>query len=340
MSFLADSEHIVILEYNAYPGRSFGEGDLIRLRDVGVKTVICYLMWYQIETAPGVYDWSSLDLLIERYRRVGLKAIVKVALFPPDFFAEDWYTRDQAGNVQNRMDTTNGLGDWAYYPNISYWNPVGWRYHLDFIELACKRLSAPDVLCINISPANGEALIFGKNVLFDPAALASYRAFTGTDGRPGDAVPGSPTLDWMRATVIPGQIEMQRIFHGYGGEYWTMLHHAFETIPSTGNWLIDDLYDALHREFGNEHWGICYTVYRPGETRGLWGPEQDIRRHGVKMLIASEGPQGLLDHTRNAIDRGARGMLCGPMAPYLGYNGLEEWMVAAIRETAGWWGES
>ena len=337
MSFIGPDEHIVILEYNPYPGRTFSDPDLERLAAAGVKTIACYLMWYQVEPEPGVYDWSSVDLLVERYRRAGLKTIIKVCLFPPTSFNEDWYLRDRAGNVQNKMSAVDSRGDWEYYPNISYWNPDGWQYHLKFIELACEHLSAPDVLCINISPANGEALIPGNNLLFDPAAVASYRAFTNSDGLPDNAVPGSPTLDWLRATVIPGQIEMQRIFYGYGGEYWTMLHHAFETIPSTGNWLIDDLYTALHQEFGDEHWGICYTVYRPGERRGLWGPGQDIQRHGVKMLFASEGPQGLRSNTRDAISKGARGMLTGPLAPYLGHNGVENWMLDAIRETAEWW---
>lgn len=337
MSFIQPDERIVILDYNSRPANRLNAEELVRLRDVGIKTVMCYLEWHQVETAPGVYDWSIPDADVERITTAGLKCILKVYLCTPTFFDEDWYLHNAAGEAQHSIEISDDVGDVHGWSVLSPWNMWAWNYHLEFIEKACERYARPDVLCINISPANGEGLLPGIDLLFDDYAVASYRHFTGMDDLPGEAVPGSATLDWLRETLIPGQVETQRIFQKYGGEYWTQLHHAFETIPSTGNWLIDDLYSALHKELGDEHWGICYTVFRAGETRGLWGPEQDIKRHGVKMLFASEGPAGLLANTMKAIRMGARGMLTGPLAPYMRESRLQDWMYSAIRTTNGWW---
>jgi hypothetical protein len=279
---------------------------------------------------------------VGRIHDAGMKAIIKAYSYAPTFFPDDWYLRDPNGIIQREHGPANAVMDYPGFSTLSYWNPEAWAYHLDFIERCCQRYNGPDTLCINISPANGEALVAGVNCLFDKYAIDSYREFVRVlqyeaPDLPGDAVPGSPTLEWLRATVIPAQIQTQRIFHKYGGEYWTMLHHAFETQPNTGNWLIDDLYRALHQELGDEHWGICYTVFRPGETRGLWGPERDVKRHGIRMLFAAEGPAGLLQNTMKAIRMGARGMLCGPLMPYAPYRRMEDWMCEAIKTTSQWW---
>jgi hypothetical protein len=336
MSFIQSDERILILDYNSYAGCELNADELSSLGDAGVKTVACYLRWCRVEKEKGVYDWSSMDAEVERIRKAGLKVIIKAYFSAPPFFPDAWYIRGKHGDIQRNIGAANPDGD-HFSSSLSYWNPEAWNYHLEFIKRVCERYCSEHVLCINIAPANGEALIPGNNYLYDDYALASYRAFTGTDEVPGEALPGTPTLEWLRETVIPAQVETQRIFHHYGGEYWTMLHHAFETIPSTGNWLIDDLYRALHRELGDEHWGICYTLFRPGETRGLWGAEQDINRHGIKMLFASEGPMGLLTNTRRSIEMGARGMLTGPLAPYLGYTRMQSWMFEAIKNTLKNW---
>jgi hypothetical protein len=337
MSFIEQDEHIIILDYNCYSGLALNDAELSRLHDSGIKTVMCYLQWRFIEPVMGVYDWTDIEERLEAYQKAGLKAIIKTYLGAPGFFPDDWYLRGSNGDIQRHVGEPNIDGS-CPVSCLSYWNPMAWDYHLRFIERVCERFSDPNTLCINIAPANGEALIPGNNYLYDDYAVASFRQFTGTNNYPSTAIPGTPTLDWLRETVIPGQVETQKMFQKCGGEYWTMLHHAFETIPSTGNWLIDDLYTALHKELGHNHWGICYTLYRPGETRGLWGARQDIDRHGVKMLFASEGPAGLYTNTQNAISQGARGMITGPLAPYLGSNGrMADWMYEAIRDTSQWW---
>jgi len=339
MSFIQPDEHIVIMDYIQYPPcEAFTNDDLARLHDAGIKTIMCYLRWDRAEPEMGVYDWSQIDEEVARIRAAGMKTIVKVYLCTPTYFPEDRYARKANGKVHNTFGAADAMGDPSDWSLISYWNPDVWAHHLQFIERACKHYTAEDVLCINIAPANGESLIFGDGCFYDKCAIESYQKFAGDNSLPVEnAVPGTQTLDWLRATTIPAQIETQRIFHKYGHEYWTMLHHAFETIPSTGNWLIDDLYCALHKELGDEHWGICYTVFRPGETRGLWGPEQDIKRHGVKMLFGAEGAEGLLRNTQRAIQMGARAMMAGPLAPYLGHKHMEDWMYSAIRTSNRWW---
>lgn len=336
MTFISEDEHIIILDYNIFQIGELNSDELSKLKDAGIKTVNCYMRWNLTEPSKGVYDWSQIDAEVYKIHKAGLKAMICTYFSAPPFFPDDWYIRATNGDIQRHIgyDALSGEDSTS---TLSYWNPNAWDYHLRFIEKVCDHFLDSRNICINVSPANGEALIPGDDYLFDDYALTSYRQFTKTDGIPGNAVPGSATLDWLRETVIPCQVETQRIFQWYYDEYWTMLHHAFETIPSTGNWLIDDLYVALHNELGDEHWGMCYTVYRPGETRGLWGPKRDIERYGVKMFYASEGPAGLLANTRDAMCQGARGMLTGPLTPYLGSKRLEDWMYDAIRESGTWW---
>ncbi len=341
MSFIARDEHVIVMQYSGFPGHvQLQPDDLPRLRDCGVRTVMSYLNWSWIETAMGVYDWSSIDGLVEPILKAGMKAIVKVYPFlVPTFLPEAWYQRNSKGEVLRNLGGPNVQGDIPIKDTgaLSYWHPGAWDYHLGFIERACQHFDMPGVMCINIAPANGEGLLLGDSYYFDDWALGSFRACTGQQF-PSNPTPGTLTLEWLCATIIPRQIETQAIFARHFGEYWTMLHHAFETIPSTGNWLIDDLYTALRQALTPaEHWGLCYTVFRPGETRGLWGPEQDVKRHCVKMLVAAEGCDGLNRNTERAIAMGMRGMFCAPVALYLGHNQMEPWMFQAIRDSIRLW---
>jgi len=345
MSFIADNEHIVILGYAGFwqGGTDFTPDDLRRMHDCGVQTVMYYINWHLIEQTLGVYDWSSIDNLVNPVLAAGMKAIVKVYAFQiPTFLPVEWYQRSPDGHVLNRVGVPDKEGNIPIRDSgaISYWHPDGWAYALGFVEKACQHFDMPGVQCINVAPCNGEGLIFGDEPhYFDDAALASFRHYMGdAKALPGIPTPGTPTLDWLRMTIIPRHIELQSIYARHYGEYWTMLHHAFETIPLTGNWLIDDLYYALKAElFPAEHWGLCYTVFRQGETRGLWGPEQDVKRHGIKMLVAAEGCEGLIRNTDKAIAMGMRGMFAGPLLPYAGTTVMEPWKFDAIRDSIRKW---
>ena len=346
MSYIAPDDFIAIIDYAGIygPESQYAPDDLLKLRDAGIQTVMTYLNWHTIETAPGVYDWSGVDAVVTGIREAGLKAIVWDYLFQiPYFLPESWYQRDRDGVALRKLGELDSQWDIPDFraAALSYWNPDAWDYHLGFIERSCEHFDMPGVMCLNNAPANGEGLLQGTpgGYFYDNAALASFRAHVGDKTAiPGRAVPGTPTLDWLRATIIPAQLETQRIFVRYFGEYWTLLHHAFETIPATGNWLLDDLYDTLRAELAPaEHWGLCCTVFREGEMRGLWGPEYDVKRHGVKMLVAAEGPDGLNRNTDKAIAMGMRGMFCGPLAPYMGHTRMEEWMLQAIRDSLRKW---
>ena len=194
MSFIKQDEHIIILDYNPYPGLEFTPDELARLREAGVKTVQCYLSWYLTEPKMGEYDWSAVDKLVEGYHRAGIKAIVKAYLSAPAHFPDDWYIRSANGDIQRNPGQPNKDGT-CPVSTLSYWNPDAWDYHLQFIERVCERYSDTNTLCINIAPANGEALIPGNNFLFDDHALASYRQFTGTNGVPGEALPDTPIVE-------------------------------------------------------------------------------------------------------------------------------------------------
>ena len=51
-------------------------GDLERIEAAGFGVVRWGLSWQQIETSPGVYDWSQSDRFVERLRQTGLRSII------------------------------------------------------------------------------------------------------------------------------------------------------------------------------------------------------------------------------------------------------------------------
>ena len=60
----------------AYDGLTFGS---VRLWDAGVQ-------WNQVETSPGVYDWSRLDSLVSAAQAHGTEVTLVLAM-TPSFYA-------------------------------------------------------------------------------------------------------------------------------------------------------------------------------------------------------------------------------------------------------------
>jgi hypothetical protein len=298
--FINDDEFIIIL--NDQNGGSYGVDDLHRLYDAGIRTIIRYPFWRNIETAWGVYDWESVDRWIDEDRQAGLKTMLAIYDHPPAFLPDEWYLRRPDGELY----TYPGF----YERVMSPWNFEGWRYHLNFIARCCQRNNAPDVLCFRSTVQGGAVM------------LPEYEEIR-LDGE-------------LLPTVLRMMSDEQGIFVTHPShEIWTALHPALDSVVQSGNALRGDIYNLIRREFPQAiHHVICHVYF--ADVLGKETTLNEIRQ-GVKMWVGSEYAEGLTLNTDEAISLGFRGFVTSPLHTLGKYRTLEPWMLDNIRESLEKW---
>lgn len=300
--FITPDDHILIMADQ--DGGGFSQDDLNRLADAGIRTIIRYVLWRQVEQEPGVFRWSELCRGIEMDRKAGLKTMLGVYDLAPAFFPEGWYMQDEAGNRYAGSFYANMLAPWV---------DAAWNAHKDFIARCCMYFAANDVMPFRCTCHGGE-------VMFPDYAPVKFPA--GYD---------------MEAACRQIMIEEQSIFARCGhGELWTQLHPAFAGLPYTGNQHMGQIYRDLASCFPHHYrYGITYTMFANVMGRELV-PEQ-MRRHGIAMFCGSEYCEGLIANTDEAIRLGFRGFVTAPLHALTGHRSLEPWMLDAIRGSIRKW---
>ena len=304
MKFIQDDEFILIIEDQL--GRKYSQDDKKRLYDAGIRTMIHYPFWRDVEPELGVYDWSDVDKWIEEDRQAGLKTMLSVYQHPPAYFPDDWYLKRLNGSRYTFSD------DYIDYERvISPWSEEGWEYHLGFIARFCERNNAPDVLCFSGVMQGGSAML--------PEVL-DYRA----DG------------DLHHAVIKMASGEQCIFVQHPSHEIWTALHPHFDKIEQSGTGYRKDIYDMLAGVFPEAvHYGLTYTFFGP--ISGAEITLGEIRERHLPMWTGSEYVEGLRTNTDKAIDLGFRGFVCAPLHTLTGHHILEDWMLDTIRESLSKW---
>ena len=293
MKFIQDDDYILLME-DSYGGR-FTQDDLKRLADSGIRTMLSYPFWINIEPQMGVYSWEETDNTIEKCRKAGIKCLFAAYDKPPKYFPPEWYIHTPEGNVH--------VGKFKERV-ISPWNAEGWAYHLAFLEKFCNKVTADDVMCWRAVPRGAEAMF-----PHDPAR--PHRQ----DG---------PYVE----TLLKMMLEEQDIFyrHHSSHELWTCLHHAFDHQGTAGTEHSEMLIRAIRDKFPDFiHYCISYSQFRrgvPGKKENL----DEMHRLGLSMFAGSEYADGLLRNTDKAIAQGFRGLICGPIMYLTKYRQMQDWM--------------
>jgi hypothetical protein len=362
MSFIEPDEFIILYDHAALTVEN-----LKRIRDAGVKTAFNIMWWRDIETSPGVYDWSEQDNQVDRLRRAGIKALFRCQDGGPAFFPDDWYLRAADGRLWRNI-----YGYGGNHPRddrhtcLSPWSPA-LEAELAFMRLCRDRYTAPDVQCFAGGWAHGSEVILPGMVpsYCDAYALESFRDYAEAkfnhDLTAFNQANNTQFLDW--ATLLPsdlpvyGSMQFSPTTAGWLGatlwdavktkqsvfpEIWlslvernTTFAEGFECGPRSGNWLMRDLCTYLPDELGKELNVILFQVNREGGNQGALN---NVRGFLDKTWIGSEFCEGLYRHTMPSIDAGLRGFITGAVHLYReGSQVFEDWMVEAFRWSIDQW---
>ncbi len=71
--------------------------DLPLAKEMGASWIRVWVSWAEIETAPGVYDWTTLDATIARLKEVELKPL------PVIYYAPAWAAEEGCGPLSDTM---------------------------------------------------------------------------------------------------------------------------------------------------------------------------------------------------------------------------------------------
>jgi hypothetical protein len=221
------------------------------VREMGVPWIVEYFPWAYHEPAPGRFDWSHADLVVDHARRQGLTVIARLGFVPewarPDpeiqpttFTYLDAEQYDAfAGYVGAFVEHFQGRVDHVVIwnePNISLewgYRPVDPEGYTQLLRAVYPRAKA----------ANPGVVILG-------GALAPTLA------PPGDPE-GMNDLDYLRRMLAAGAGEVMDglAVHAYG---WQMLPDA-PADPAVVNFARTELLRELLVEAGHEELPIYIT---------------------------------------------------------------------------------
>jgi hypothetical protein len=324
MSFLADNEHIILMDIPKVPyALSQGQhalrvDELKQLRQVGVGTALEYVWWDRIVADQS---WDHVDEMVNRCREAGLKVLLSTYQVAPQGLNSKWYLRQKDGGQFN---------------HLSLWNEEAQAYEHGFLKEICRRYNSEDVLCINSLQCDGETVLPLDPAFYDEAAVESYRAFTNSNRLP--VLMERETQDWLRRSLIETLIDQQRIFldNSKFYEVWFQLHPQI-THLGTGNQFIRDIYQAFREALPLvEIYSIQYTYFPHGKF--YWDKiAYDRVTYDVRFIGGAEHCAGLLPNTPIGISHGLRGLILGPTHPFTGYERLQPWMVDLVQEANQQW---
>lgn len=349
MSFIASDEFIIL-----YDDDLLYTDELAQMREAGVRTAFERLYWGDIEKAPGVYDWSKTDAIVERCAAADMKVLMRLGDDAPQFFPDDWYIRDAGGTLWRNH---NGYGGNDWYTLLSPWCTDAQMAEREFLLKAIARYAGPTVQLYAGGPHGGEVILPGMIPCYcDDHALADFRRYVAehgiTDGERGgetilpadlptyESMKLAPTtVGWLAQSLYNWVRERNSMFP----ELWfslverhTRFAEAFETGPRTGNWLARRIYADLPGELGAPLNAAYFEVYR---LYGTEGALDNVRDYLGRTWIGSQFCDGLYVHTDDAIRSGIRGFFTGPLHRYNPYDQhrLGDWQSEAIRWSLKRW---
>lgn len=345
MSYIAPDEHIILMDW---PHLGLGHSDLLRLRELGIRTAYTWLDWDVVEPQRGQYDWHLYDAIAERYNDAGMKLLLMCHSCAVDFLPEDCYVQGPQGLVWRRH---RGYGASEHYTIISPWSEQGQGYELDFMRRTVEHFRGADVHVIRGGPHGAEVILPGfMPCWYDTGAIASYRAFVGDDRvMPADLPTWASmakeldTVQWLRES-LDSMITMQQaaLMGQKNREVWFCtperagpFAEQAECGPRSCNWVAREMYDRVAQDLDAELNTMLFEAFRPHGTDGIF--DRLTPGQMAHTWTGSQFCQGLNAYTDEAIRLGLRGFTTAPVHPGSGCTRLEPWMIEAFRNSLAKW---
>lgn len=160
-----------------------------------VKTI----KWANIEKEEGVYDWSSIDQLIESWAKYGKKVVLRIQ------WVTSGYWKDPMSKTPTPQWVWKKGAKFAYHaPSETeiplFWDPIYQRYALHFLSKVAGRYdNNPNVLFIDITPgAETNPFRFRTIIKKDPDFKKEFVTVVASDGRKySEELWQATVLDWL-----------------------------------------------------------------------------------------------------------------------------------------------
>jgi GH35 family endo-1,4-beta-xylanase len=73
--------------------------DLVEFKKMYANSVRAEMVWNQVETSPGHFEWTQADFLVQKADELGLKLFVLIGFqYAPSWFPEEWKAVNSQGS--------------------------------------------------------------------------------------------------------------------------------------------------------------------------------------------------------------------------------------------------
>ena len=330
MNFMSENEFILLMNYNntvitdATHVPTLDERKA--LHDAGISTAIEYPRWRGIEPSKGVYDFTSIETILELNRGADTKTILSMCGSEnPAWIPDEWLARQKDGKVRREV--------------LSLWNEEAQEYLHNYYEMLFERFCASDVLFILGEYMEGEAILPCEPSFYDDYALEDYKKWCGSNDVPD--VDNIDTKLWLAGTVCSLFVEKQRMFYAQEHkEIWNMQQWLLnEWSRATINYAQPQLMEAYRDTYPDASIVLLqYSYYdksHPQENTD-WVNEI-VKISGCEVIVEAHFCDGLKWTTPKAIAEGFRGQIVCPVHVHAGSGVVDSWKVEEIRKSVEIW---
>ena len=333
MNFMEVSEHLVLM--NLCPAmdvvREYGVlslDDLKKLYDAGIRTCIEYPEWNRIETAQGIYNFSSIEVILTKNRMAGMKTILAVpGPFLPAWIPNEWRYR---------------YSDGAYNTaSVSCWNDEASDYQKQFFQKLIEMYKAPDVMFILSEHDTGESMM-PSYAFYDNSAKTSFKL------RYGDIIEmnfdNQETKTWLEESIITHLLKMQKVFYPQFNEIWDAHQWLIaQKNPASVNYAQPELLKAYRDVFGKDMSLVLlqYTYFDDSHpSENVTYVDMLKNTYNCEVIAEAMFCAGLPVTTPKSIEKGFRGQIVCPTHPHVHQKHLDNNMINAISNSCRQWKES
>jgi hypothetical protein len=346
MSFIPNNCHNLIMDLaddprhvaGYLPQHSLSQDDLMRLSDAGMTVALEFVQWDRYSLSEAEYDFHTLDATLERVRKAGMKCLLLGPNTVPQWCPDSWYVQTQDGTPLKQVDTSSRYNSATRWGCLSPWNDEAQSYQNGFITAFCHKYNASDVLCIQSHSRDGESLLPpGVAAFYDPAAVASFREYIGTQSEAALPDPMHyATQLWLRDSLSQVLLTQQHIYceSSPHREIFLQAHPYYAAWPNSGQAYLLDYYKLIQSDVRPDTFNmLAFTAFDNGHDAYLWPFVSQLQSMGINVYTGSEWAEGLNRNTPRAIEKGIRGLVTCPIHPFNGHTRVEEWMIGALAQS-------
>jgi beta-galactosidase len=258
---------------------------------IGMNTFRHWLMWSAVEVAPGVWDWSDYDQMMDLAGQTGIKVILATL----DTTAPEWafrkyaharYLASDGTQVHSSVSASSGVGG---FPGLCLDNPdvkaLAEVFHTKLIE---RYRSHPALLGYDLwNETTAEGGRPGKLYCFCDASKKKLQDWLKTRYKSLDAV----SKTWHRPGFAQWEdIEPPYEFAGYP-ESLDWLQHRVDKAYDLFDWRI-----ALYRRLDPHHLVTCHGVAGtlesyPSATHNEWLAAKRVDVYGLTWVQSRHGTE-------------------------------------------------